>query len=328
MSDTYFFNADTSEGNFTILNNTCIKDPRLSLKAKGLHTYFMSLPHDWKLYKAELVKHHTDGIDSINSAIKELTKFGYIEVSEQKRNEKGKFTSKSYGFHAKPYENNRTGFTVTEQSLADNPVLLNTNKLNTNIQKTKLTNYEQPVSESVFVKVIKELFSGEYLFDNQFESDVLKKFKERGIGIDNLEAYLNYVFERTKLANPIKSFEGLYRKLALSNSILQDFKLGEHCKQNDDTDFSNLYERKYECPICHTVFGEFDYYCPSCSLSVDAIKAKDQQEIIIKTKLYQMTEDEKSDFELKYQTVLKQKGRTFLTPEEKLQFYKDNGILN
>ena len=73
MSETFFYNADISKGNFTILDNTCIRDRRLSLKAKGLHTYFMSLPRDWKLYKSELVNHFKDGIDSVNSAIKENT---------------------------------------------------------------------------------------------------------------------------------------------------------------------------------------------------------------------------------------------------------------
>lgn len=335
MSDTCFFNADTSEGNFTILNNTCIKDPRLSLKAKGLHTYFMSLPHDWKLYKSELVKHHADGIDSINSAINELTQFGYVEVSEQKRNEDGKFTSKAYGFHAKPSAsdgNSRNGFTATAkpstvQPLTENPLLLNTNKLNTNKQKTKLTNYEQSVSESDFINIIKGLFAGEYLFDNQFESDVLRHLENAEIDLSQLEDYLKYVFERTQLGNPIKSFEGLFRKLALSGSITRDFKLSNQKKVKDDP-YKNPYENKIVCPICGTVFEQYEYYCPACSLSVDAIKSKDDQEITIKSKLYQMTEEERSNFEADYQALVAKKGRGFLTTEEQIQFYKDYGILD
>lgn len=335
MSDTCFFNADTSEGNFTILNNTCIKDPRLSLKAKGLHTYFMSLPHDWKLYKSELVKHHADGIDSINSAINELTQFGYVEVSEQKRNEAGKFTSKAYGFYAKPSAsdgNSRNGFTATAkpstvQPLTENPLLLNTNKLNTIIQKTKLTNYEQSVSESVFINIIKGLFGGEYLFDNQFEADVLRRLENAEIDLSQLEDYLKYVFERTKIGNPIKSFEGLFRKLALSSSITRDFKLSSQKKVEEDS-FKNPYEKKIVCPICGTVFEQYEYYCPACSLSVNAIKSKDEQEITIKSHLYQMSEEERSKCEADYQTLVQQKGRGFLTTNEQIQFYKDYGILD
>lgn len=336
MSDTCFFNADTSEGNFTILNNTCIKDPRLSLKAKGLHTYFMSLPHDWKLYKSELVKHHADGINSINSAINELTQFGYVEVSEQKRNGDGKFTSKAYGFHAKPSAsdgNSRNGFTVTAkpstvQPLTETPLLLNTNKLNTNIQKTKLTNYEQAVSESDFINIIKALFGGEFLFDNQFESDVLRRLENAEIDLSQLEAYLKYVFERTKMGNPIKSFEGLFRKLALSSSISRDFKLRLISKSEPKESESNPYQNKIVCPICGTVFEQYEYYCPACSLSVDAIKTKDEQEIAIKSHLYQMSEEERSKYESDYQALVTQKGRGFLTVDEQIQFYRDYGILN
>ena len=187
MSETFCYNADPSEGNYTILNNTCIRDKRLSLKAKGLHTYFMSLPPNWNLYKSELVKHSRDGIDSVNSAIKELVELGYVEITEQKRSVDGRFAGKAYGFHAKPIntdEDNRHGFPVTVKPLTDkpfteNPQLLTTNTLNTDKPKTKLTNYEdslketvEEVSESVFVIVIKELFDGEYPFDKDFESAV------------------------------------------------------------------------------------------------------------------------------------------------------------
>jgi hypothetical protein len=335
MSETYFVKKSHKD-KFTILDNTCIQDSTLSWKSKGVHTYLMSLPEDWKIFISEIVNHSSDGKSALYSAIQELEKHGYVKKIQNRRDD-GCFGNTVYYVFEKP-ESTETCSPLTDFPHADYPdtvkpdtdnrTQLTTNKLNTNKQNTKLTNYEQSVSESVFITAIKELFDGEYLFDNQFESAVHKKLKERGIGLDNLEAYLNYVFERTKLANPIKSFEGLYRKLALSNSILQDFKLGEHCKQKDDTDFSNPYERKYECPICHSVFSEYDYYCPSCSLSVDAIKKNDLQEIKIKTKLHQMTEDEKSELEVNYQTVVKQKGRNFLTPEEKVQFYKDYEILN
>ena len=335
MSETYFVKQSRKD-KFTILDNTCIQDTTLSWKSKGVHTYLMSLPDDWKIFITEIVNHSSDGKAALYSAIQELEKHGYVKKIQNRRGD-GCFGNTVYYVYEKP-ESPKNSSPLTDFPHADYPdtvkpdtdnrTLLNTNKLNTNKQKTKLTNYEQSVSESVFIKAIKELFGGEYLFDKQFETDVLKKLRDYELKVENLDAYLNYVFERTKLANPIKSFEGLYRKLALSNSILQDFKLGGHYKHKENKDYSNPYERKYECPICHTVFCEYDYYCPSCSLSVDAIRANNQKEIKIKTKLYQMTKDERADFELKYQTVAKQKGRTFLTPEEKLQFYKDYGILN
>ena len=346
MSETFCYNADPSEGNYTILNNTCIRDKRLSLKAKGLHTYFMSLPPNWNLYKSELVKHSRDGIDSVNSAIKELVELGYVEITEQKRSADGRFAGKAYGFHAKPIntdEDTRHGFPVTVKPLTDkpfteNPQLLTTNILNTNIKKTKLTNYEASskenvtsgVSESVFVKVIKDLFSGEYPFDKDFESGVRTRLSEKEIDESNLESYLKYVFERTKLGNVQKSFEGLFRVLALSNSVIRDFRNSKFCKKESNTKSPETNKQsspQVKCPICNTEFDEFIYYCPKCNLTVKAIKENDTTEILVKKKLYEMTDSEREDFELARMQKLQSLGRQFFVGNEKEEFLKEYGIL-
>lgn len=346
MSETFCYNADPSEGNYTILNNTCIRDKRLSLKAKGLHTYFMSLPPNWNLYKSELVKHSRDGIDSVNSAIKELVELGYVEITEQKRSADGRFAGKAYGFHAKPIntdEDNRQGFPVTVKPLTDkpfteNPQLLTTNILNTNIKKTKLTNYEASskenvtsgVSESVFVKVIKDLFSGEYPFDKDFESGVRTRLSEKEIDESNLESYLKYVFERTKLGNVQKSFEGLFRVLALSNSVIRDFRNSKFCKKESNTkspETNTTSSPKVKCPICNTEFDEFIYYCPKCNLTVKAIKENDTTEILVKKKLYEMTDSERENFDLARMQKLQSLGRQFFIGNENEEFLKEYGIL-
>jgi len=335
MSETYFIKQSRKD-KFTILDNTCIQDTTLSWKSKGVHTYLMSLPNDWKIFITEIVNHSSDGKAALYSAIQELEKHGYIKKIQNRRDD-GCFDNTVYYVFEKP-ESEVSNSPLTDFPHADYPdtvkpdtdnrTLLNTNKLNTNIQKTKLTNYEQPVSESVFVNIIKGLFGGEYPFDNQFEADVLKELKDYEIDESNLESFLKYVFERTQLANPIKSFEGLYRKLALANSILRDFKLSNQYQAEETGDASNPYEKEYECPICHTIFKEYDYYCPECALSLDAIKANDQQEITIKSKLYQMTEEERSKYEADYQALVKEKGRGFLTTDEMIQFYKNYGLLD
>lgn len=347
MSETFCYNADPSEGNYTILNNTCIRDKRLSLKAKGLHTYFMSLPPNWNLYKSELVKHSRDGIDSVNSAIKELVELGYVEITEQKRSADGRFAGKAYGFHAKPIntdEDNRHGFPVTVKPLTDkpfteNPQLLTTNILNTNLQKTKLTNYDSKskenigvqVSESVFIKIIKELFGGEYPFDKDFESGVRARLSEKEIDESNLESYLKYVFERTKVGNVQKSFEGLYRVLALSNSVVRDFKNSNYTQQpvvaekNENTKNN---QSSIKCPICGSEFEEFNYYCPKCNLSVDSIKENDEKEIFVKKKLFEMTDVEREQFYLAQELKLQSLGKHFFVENEKEEFLREYGILD
>lgn len=337
MSETYFVKHH-KKTKFTVLDNTCVQDKELSWKSKGVHTYLMSLPDDWKIYITELVNHSTDGKAALYSAIQELEKHGYVRKIRNRR-ENGRFDSTVYYVFEKPNlindDSPLTDFPDVENPDMEKPDLENQQLLNTNntnylnIQNTELTNYEsQTVSELVFENYIKELFGGEYPFDKNFESDVMKKLESFQLSEQNLESYLKYVFERTRLANPSKSFEGLFRKLALSNSISRDFKLSNHCKQEEKAAAALPKSKQIECSICHTVFNEIDYYCPSCQLSIDAIKDNDNLEITIKRKLYEMTNEERIKYETALQTLVKQKGRGFLTAKEQLQFYKDYGILN
>ena len=351
-NDIRFINKSRRKDDFLIISNRgFIRDTRLSLKAKGLLTLMLTNKEDWIIHLNEIINHSTDGEAALKTGIKELIECKYMRKIRE-RDKKGQFKSTLYYIYDEPFDDSKiplfikTQDCVTPQGdfpLVDNPSvgnplvekppvenhrLTNINNNNINNKKTKLTNSNQPVSESVFINIIKSLFASEYLFDNHFESDVLRRLENAGIETSLLEDYLNYVFERTKLANPIKSFEGLFRKLALSNSISRDFKLNLQNKKTEESDSSNPYEKEYECPICHTVFKEFDYYCPKCALSLDAIKSNDQLEITIKTKLYQMSEEERSKYDADYQTFVKQKGRGFLTMNEQIQFYKDYGILN
>lgn len=63
---------------FSIINNEALQDNGLSLKAKGLFSYFMTLPEDWSIHTKEVIKHSTDGRDATLSAIKELEVAGYL----------------------------------------------------------------------------------------------------------------------------------------------------------------------------------------------------------------------------------------------------------
>ena len=65
--------------NFTQVSNGLLKDKRISWKAKGIMSYLLSLPEDWKFYMSELETHATDGVSSFRSGMKELKEFGYVE---------------------------------------------------------------------------------------------------------------------------------------------------------------------------------------------------------------------------------------------------------
>jgi hypothetical protein len=65
---------------YTTLKLVAVEDSRLSYKAKGLHTYLISRPPEWKIYYHDLLSRAKDGRDSITSGIKELKKYGYLNI--------------------------------------------------------------------------------------------------------------------------------------------------------------------------------------------------------------------------------------------------------
>ena len=89
-------------GNFTILDNTGLRDPNISWKAKGLLAYLLHLPDDWQVYLSDLQNRSTDGRDSTNSAIKELEKNGYIEKTKNRDEKSGRFTGYNYIIYEMP----------------------------------------------------------------------------------------------------------------------------------------------------------------------------------------------------------------------------------
>jgi len=334
MSDIAFVRGD-KEKNFTILDNTCIRDETLTWGAKGLHCYLEHLPGDWKIYKSYLISHYPDKRVALNNLINELVKAGYIEVEKNLRNPDGTFAPQRYIVFEKP-KNNQCRLSTADNTTADNPLtenqqLLNTNIINTNIKKTKLTNLTE-VDESSFVSIIKDLFNGEYPFDKTFKTQIIRFTSENGIIDENIESYLKYVYERTKLGNVKKSFTGLYRTLAFSKSIIRDFKNSSFFKKSEDSISVKCKLEYFDCPICSTRFEKHLGRCPECDLSINQLKDKSLPEYIVRQKLFKMTEEERG----KYESELKKrreenkikKGTSILAPDELIQFWTVCGLLN
>ncbi|HDR8094633.1 TPA: DnaD domain protein [Bacillus cereus] len=132
--------------NYTTINNTGLRDERLSWKAKGILAYILSLPDDWVFYMEEISTHAKDGIDSLRVGMKELKKFGYVRRFPVK-NEKGKITNWETIIYEIPQvenphmenphmENPQVEKPQMEVPFMENPTLLSTNKQNTNIQSS------------------------------------------------------------------------------------------------------------------------------------------------------------------------------------------------
>lgn len=89
--------------NYTVMCNYHLKDMRLSLKAKGLLSYMLSLPDDWDYTIAGLTTILREGKDSIRAAVSELEACGYI-TRERERNEHGFLCGMEYVIREIPVE--------------------------------------------------------------------------------------------------------------------------------------------------------------------------------------------------------------------------------
>ena len=138
------------------MSNTHLKDKRLSLKAIGLLSIVLGLPEDWHYTVNGLVGIVKDGKDSVESAIKELKKNGYLRVEKIYPNENSNRIQYQYTFFEnpqevdfQPLENQGIEKQSVETQVLENPYTYKdtnkpiTNKLNTNKQsKHKYGEYQ------------------------------------------------------------------------------------------------------------------------------------------------------------------------------------------
>lgn len=63
---------------YSVINNTVLKDKRLSWRARGIAAYLLTMPDDWSINSNHLWKSGTEGRDAVRNAMKELEESGYL----------------------------------------------------------------------------------------------------------------------------------------------------------------------------------------------------------------------------------------------------------
>ena len=110
---------------YTVMSNHHLRNTDLSLKAKGLLSLMLSLPDNWDYTTKGLACICKDGIDSINSGVKELEVNGYV-IRKRLRNEKGQLTTTEYTIFEQPQTLDMTDTPPKrEKPILDNPILDN-----------------------------------------------------------------------------------------------------------------------------------------------------------------------------------------------------------
>ncbi len=123
---------------FTIMSNHHLKNKNLSLKAKGLLSYMLSLPEDWNYTIGGLTVVCMEGRDAIREAVKELERQGYV-VRTRVRDEQGRLRNAEYTIYEVPHsaqdkpasEKPEQGKATQEKSIQEDSVQENPRQLNT-----------------------------------------------------------------------------------------------------------------------------------------------------------------------------------------------------
>ena len=112
--------------NYTTMSNYHLRDKQLSLKAKGLLSFCLSLPDTWDYSIMGLAAVCKEGRDCIMSTLQELEELGYLR-RERTRNADGTLAGADYVIYELPQpvsENPDTDEPIQENPTQDKPTLV------------------------------------------------------------------------------------------------------------------------------------------------------------------------------------------------------------
>lgn len=123
--------------NFSIVSNIFLRDKELSLKAKGLMAFMLSLPPEWDYSIAGLIKTTGAGKDAIHTGLKELRDKGYL-IMNRRKDKAGRFSNVDYILVEDPHADNPYAEKSDEEKQdEEKPPQINTNRITTDLNNKK-----------------------------------------------------------------------------------------------------------------------------------------------------------------------------------------------
>lgn len=123
------------DGNYTVMSNHHLRNPGLSLKAKGLLSFLLSNDDGWKITIEGLAASSIDGKAAVRSAVEELTRAGYVTRS-QRHSEDGTFSGFDYIVTEVPQDTPLSENRTTDAPLSDFPMTENRTVISTKYNNT------------------------------------------------------------------------------------------------------------------------------------------------------------------------------------------------
>lgn len=254
--------------NYTVMSNYHLRDKNISLKAKGMLSFMLSLPEDWDYSLAGLVSVLKENETSIKAILSELKDNNYLKIIK-KQNDKGLFEY-VYNIYEYPYQENNEEIEntkkespeadkpVVENPTVDNPVVdnpkvevpevenqgqINTNILNTKILNTNKQNNKKKKKEKTdteFDTLIKQKIQNEDVKNAIYDFIKMRKAIKKPLTTKGLELNINKL---NKLSTNTDE-----QLLIINNSIMNNwqglFPLKEEqkkeLKKEDDSEYREV----------------------------------------------------------------------------------------
>ena len=157
--------------NYTTISNQLFKNKTISLKAKGLMAYLLSLPNDWNLSINGIVACSKDGRGAIRNTFTELISAGYVERIQIR--DKGKFIGYDYFVFEQP----KRSFAETDKSFTDNSIQISKEVIKERINKNTLSKSEKFKAEVFSYEYPKEMLTDFYSYWSEPKSKTNKRMR-------------------------------------------------------------------------------------------------------------------------------------------------------
>ena len=185
---------------YTVMANFHLRDRNLSLKAKGVMSFMLSLPDTWDFSMEGLAICSKDGVDSVRSALKELEDSGYL-VRSRARDEKGKVGKAIDDLYEKPaLEKPILENPIQEKPILDKPILekqaqINTKELNTKKLNTKIDivpkQEQEPIPYAEIITYFNEVAGTHYLLRGKEIKKFIKARWNDGFRLEDFKTVLD-----------------------------------------------------------------------------------------------------------------------------------------